>query len=51
MSRTILHKLKALFKNGIIENIPRKLQNHYNRHNGDRGEFRAIKKELKEKIA
>ena len=51
MSRTYLHKMKALFMNNIIEKIPLKLQKHFNRHNGDRGEFRLAKKELEEKIA
>ena len=45
MSDTNLHKDKGKFNNGLLEQIPRNLQNHYDRHNNELGEFSALKKE------
>ena len=50
MSRTNLHKDKGKFNNGLLEQIPRNLQNHFDRHNNELGEFSAIKKSKTEKI-
>ena len=50
MSRTNLHKDKGKFNNGLLEEIPRNLQNHYDRHNNEFGEFSALKKNKTEKI-
>lgn len=51
MSNTRLHKNKGKFNNGLLEDIPQDLENHFGRHNGDRGEFRKAKKDLVDKIA
>lgn len=50
MSNTNLHKDKGKFNNGLLEEIPRNLQNHFDRHNNELGEFSAIKKSKTEKI-
>lgn len=50
MSDTNLHKYKGKFNNGILEEIPRNLQNYFDRSNWDIDEFRALKKKRKEKI-
>ena len=50
MSNTNLHKDKGKFNNGLLEQIPRNLQNHYDRHNNELGEFSALKKNKTEKI-
>ena len=50
MSRTNLHKDKGKFNNGLLEEIPRNLQNYFDRSNWDIGEFRALKKSKTEKI-
>lgn len=50
MSDTKLHKDKGKFNNGLLEDIPRNLQNMWDRHNNELGEFSAIKKNKTEKI-
>ena len=50
MSNSFLHKNKGKFNNGLLEEIPRNLQNHFDRHNNELGEFSAIKKSKTEKI-
>ena len=50
MSNTNLHKDKGKFNNGLLEQIPRNLQNHFDRHNNELGEFSAIKKSKTEMI-
>ena len=50
MSNTNLHKDKGKFNNGLLEEIPRNLQNHFDRSNWDIDEFRALKKYKTEKI-
>ena len=50
MSNTNLHKDKGKFNNGLLEEIPRNLQNHFDRHNNELGEFSALKKNKTEKI-
>lgn len=50
MSDTYLHKDKGKFNNGLLEEIPRNLQNHFDRSNWDIDEFRALKKNKTEKI-
>ena len=50
MSNTNLHKDKGKFNNGLLEQIPINLQNHFDRHNNELGEFSAIKKSKTEKI-
>ena len=50
MSRTNLHKDKGKFNNGLLEEVPRNLQNMWDRHNNELGEFSAIKKNKTEKI-
>ena len=51
MSDTFRHKDKGKFNNGLLEELPRDLENMFDRHNNDWGEFRKAKKDLKEKIA
>ena len=51
MSNTKKHKLKGKFNNGLLEEIPIELENFFDRHNKDKGEYRKLKKELREKIA
>ena len=51
MSNTKKHKYKGKFNNGLLEELPRDLENMFDRHNNDWGEFRKAKKDLKEKIA
>lgn len=51
MSNTKKHKDKGKFNNGLLEELPRDLENMFDRHNNDWGEFRKAKKDLKEKIA
>ena len=51
MSNTKKHKNKGKFNNGLLEELPRDLENMFDRHNNDWGEFRKAKKDLKEKIA
>lgn len=50
MSNTNLHKDKGKFNNGLLEEIPRNLQNYFDRSNLDIDEFRALKKSKTEKI-
>ena len=50
MSDTNLHKDKGKFNNGLLEEIPRNLQNHFDRHNNELGEFSALRKSKTEKI-
>ena len=50
MSNTNLHKNKGKFNNGLLEEVPRNLQNHFDRSNWDIDEFRALKKNKTEKI-
>ena len=50
MSDTNLHKDKGKFNNGLLEEIPRNLQNYFDRSNWDIDEFRALKKSKTEKI-
>ena len=50
MSNTNLHKDKGKINNGLLEEIPRNLQNHFDRQNNELGEFSAIKKSKTEKI-
>ena len=50
MSNTNLHKDKGKFNNGLLEEIPRNLQNYFDRSNWDIDEFRALKKNKTEKI-
>ena len=50
MSNTNLHKDKGKFNNGLLEEIPRNLQNYFDRSNWDIGEFSALKKNKTEKI-
>ena len=51
MSNTKKHKDRGKFNNGLLEELPRDLENMFDRHNNDWGEFRKAKKDLKEKIA
>ena len=51
MSDTKKHKDKGKFNNGLLEELPRDLENMFNRHNNDFGEFRKAKKDLIDKIA
>jgi hypothetical protein len=51
MSSIHLHKIKAKFISDILKEILIKLLNHFNRHSGDRGNFRKAKKDLQDKIA
>ena len=51
MSDTFRHKDKGKFNNGLLDKIPTDLENMFNRHNNEWGEFRKAKKDLKEKIA
>jgi hypothetical protein len=51
MSNTFIHKNKGKFNNGLLDEIPRDLENFYMRANNDLGEFRKAKKDLKNKIA
>ena len=51
MSNTFRHKDKGKFNNGLLDKIPTDLENMFNRHNNDWGEFRKAKKDLIDKIA
>ncbi len=51
MSNTKKYKDKGKFNNGLLDKIPTDLENMFNRHNNEWGEFRKAKKDLKEKIA
>ena len=51
MSNTFKHKDKGKFNNGLLEELPRDLENMFDRHNNDWGEFRKAKKDLIDKIA
>jgi negative regulator of genetic competence, sporulation and motility len=51
MSNTRKHKDKGKWNNGLLEEVPDNLQNMWDRHNNDWGEFRKAKKDLKDKIA
>ena len=51
MSDTFKHKNKGKFNNGLIEKLPNDLENMFDRHNNDWGEFRKAKKDLIDKIA
>ena len=50
MSNTNLHKDKGKFNNGLLEEIPRNLQNYFDRSNWDIDDFRVLKKSKTEKI-
>lgn len=50
MSNTKRHKLESKWKRGVLNKVPQSVQNKWDRHNNDWGEFRALKKELVEKI-
>ena len=50
MSNTFKHKDKGKFNNGLLEELPRDLENMFDRHNNDWGEFRKAKKDLIDKI-
>jgi len=52
MSNTRRHKIEAKCRKKILEwdKAPMNLQNKWDRSNNDWGEFRALKKELREKI-
>ena len=50
MSNSRKHKLKGKFNNGLLNEIPRDLENMFDRSNWDLGEFRARKKNKTEKI-
>lgn len=50
MSDSFLHKNKGKFNNGLLEEIPKNLQNYFDRSNWDIDKFRAIKKNKTEKI-
>lgn len=50
MSDTFRHKNKGKFNNGLLDEIPRDLENMFDRSNWDVGEFRARKKNKTEKI-
>ncbi len=51
MSNTKKHKDKGKFNNGLLDKIPIDLENMFNRHNNEWGEFRKAKKDLIDKIA
>ena len=51
MSDTFRHKDKGKFNNGLLDKIHTDLENMFNRHNSDWGEFRKAKKDLIDKIA
>lgn len=51
MSNTNKHKTKGKFNNGLLENLPRDLQNMFDRSNNDLGSFRKDKQNLIDKIA
>ena len=51
MSDIFRHKDKGKFNNGLLDKIPTDLENMFNRHNNDWGEFRKAKKDLIDKIA
>ena len=52
MGKTYKHKDQAKFKNGIIpyEEVCQSTKDMGDRHNSERGEFSAIKKQITEKI-
>lgn len=51
MSDTFRHKDKGKFNNGLLDKIPTDLENMFDRHNNNWGEFRKAKKDLIDKIA
>ena len=51
MSNTKKYKDKGKFNNGLLDKIPTDLENMFNRHNNEWGEFRKAKKDLIDKIA
>ena len=51
MSNTRKHKAKGKFNNGLLDELPRDLENMFNRSDNDWGEFRKAKKDLINKIA
>ena len=51
MSNTFKHKNKGKFSNGLLDELPKQLENMFDRHNNDWGEFRKAKKDLEDKIA
>ena len=51
MSDTFRHKGKGKFNNGLLEELPRDLENMFDRNNNNWGEFRKAKKDLIDKIA
>ena len=52
MSKTILHKEKGKFNNGVTDydNLSFKTKKHFSRHNFERGHFKSLKLLLIEKI-
>jgi hypothetical protein len=52
MSNTKIHKLKAKYKCGLIDNktAPEKLRNSWRRHSRETGYFRDLKNKLTETI-
>lgn len=50
MSNSRKHKAKGKFNNGLLDKVPRDLENMFDRSNWDVGEFRARKKNKTEKI-
>jgi hypothetical protein len=52
MSNTFKHKIEGKCRNKILKwkEAPRNMQNKWDRSNGEWGEFRALKKQLVEKI-
>jgi len=51
MSNTHLHKHKGKFNNGFQDKVPQNLQNMWDRHNNELGEFKDLKNRLIDKIA
>lgn len=51
MSNTFKHKNKGKFNSKLLDELPKQLENMFDRHNNDWGEFRKAKKDLEDKIA
>ena len=50
MSNNFKEKEEAKFYKGLIKKVSQNLRNKWNRLNGDKGEFRALRKEKLENI-
>jgi hypothetical protein len=50
MSNTYKHKNLAKYTKDLLEKTPQELQNYFDRHNNELGEFSALKKNKTEKI-